>query len=254
MNENCVALDWPLILAYHSVSQTRSDSLAVPLTEFENQMEWLRRHDYQSMTLANFVQQPIEKRRPVVIITFDDGYADNYALAFPVLKRYGFVATVFLVSDYIGTDRIFSWDAPAIQNGADPSFYRLLNWQQVREMVAFGIEVGSHTCTHRELTSLSDQECWDEITRSRRDLQAKLGHPVTSFCYPRGDLNGRAIQFVEKAGYDCGVVTPPRRRIPLCAYTLRRVGIYHESKPLIFRLKVNAFVRRYHERFLGLRS
>jgi len=148
--------DWPLILAYHSVSETRRDALAVPLRDFEAQIAWLQRRGYRSSTLADFVDgsaRPPERR---VIVTFDDGYADNHRLAAPVLARHGFTATFFVVSDYLDSDRFFPWDLPKLEAGADREAYRGLDGAQVRELAEAGFEIGSHSCTHpRALSALS---------------------------------------------------------------------------------------------------
>jgi peptidoglycan/xylan/chitin deacetylase (PgdA/CDA1 family) len=240
--------DWPLILAYHSVSDARTDGLAVRASDFEYQIGWLHRHGYRSITLAEFRGETFNRGERVVIITFDDGYADNYTAAFPILKCYGFVATVFLVSDFVGTDELLPADVARIKPGDDRSPYRILSWEQVGEMAAHGIEFGSHTCTHRLLNSLSVEGRWDEIARSRADIGNKIGHEVESFCYPAGGLDKEAIQMVEKAGYDCAVVTPTRYGIPLCRYALRRIGIYRHNTPLLFRLKTTAMMRRNYER------
>jgi len=255
MQGNGVWYDWPLILAYHSVSERREDALAVGVADFEYQMDWLHRQGYRSLTLTEYMSQTIGRGECIIIITFDDGYADNYTTAFPVLKRYGFVATIFLVSDYINTDHVFSWDIPKIINPSDRALYRLLTWEQVREMAAYGIELGSHTCTHpRQLTTLSEEQCWEEIARSREDIESKVGCKIVSFCYPRGDLNADVIRLVEKAGYHLAVISPPRSGIPLCRYTLRKTSIYHDNTPFLFRLKIMPMMRRYREqleRLLG---
>jgi peptidoglycan/xylan/chitin deacetylase (PgdA/CDA1 family) len=249
MSSNGVWHDWPLILAYHSVSERRRDGLAVRISDFKYQMAWLYHHGYRSLTLAEFMSRTITKGERIVIITFDDGYADNYALAFPVLKRYGFVATIFLVSDYVNTDRMFWWDVPKLTTPVNRTLYQSLTWDQVHEMAAYGIEFGSHTCTHpKQLTNLSTKQCWDEIARSREDLSAKLNRKIVSFCYPRGDLNAEVVRTVEKAGYGCAVVTPTRAGIPLSRFTLRRISVYYHNTPLLFRLKIAPFVRRNYVR------
>lgn len=254
MSGSNVWYDWPLILGYHSVSKYRKDALAVRVDDFKNQMAWLHSHGYRSMTLAQFITQPITKKERIVIITFDDGYADNYTLAFPILKQYGFVATIFLVSDYVNTEHLFYWDVPKIADQSNQTWYKLLTWEQVEEMSAYGIEFGSHTCTHPELTNISPELCMEELVRSRADLKARLGREIVSFCYPRGDLNTEVIQMVEKVGYSCAVVTPPRYGIPLSHYTLRRIGINYANTSLIFRLKTLAFVRRNYERIKRFQS
>lgn len=248
MRPNSVWRDWPLILAYHSISQHRTDTLAVRAIDFEKQMAWLQRQGYRSITLADFATQTLKKGERIVIITFDDGYADNYHVAFPILKRHGFVATVFLVSDYVGTDHVFAWDVPKIRGRPDHVLYQTLTWEHIQEMTAYGIEFGSHTCTHPELTALPTEKCREEIGRSRTDLETGLGRDIISFSYPRGDLNSEVMQMVEEAGYGCAVITPKRRGIPLSRYTLRRVGVYHQNKPVPFRLKITALMRRNRER------
>lgn len=248
MSRNSVWYDWPLILAYHSVSDDRTDALAVRVADFNYQMEWLNRHGYKSMTLAEFKRQPIhDKSERIVIITFDDGYADNYTVAFPILKRYGFVATSFLVLDYVNTNHIFWWDEPKIKGSTDQSLYALLTWPEIEEMARYGIEFGSHTRTHANLTELSPEECWREVSISRNDLINRVGHDIKSFCYPFGYLNEDVVNSVEKAGYDYATLTPTRSGIPLSHYTLRRVGIYRNTTPWRFRLKIQPLVRRVYE-------
>ena len=240
--------NWPLILAYHSVNDRRTDPLAVRASDFEQQMAWLYRQGFKAITISQFVSEPTNKGNRVVMLTFDDGYADNYTSAFPILRRYGFVATVFLVSDFIDTDRLHWWDITNVTSDDDRPLYQMLTWQQIREMEAHGFEFGSHTRTHPLLTSLIGDRGWGEISGSRSMLESKLGHQVLSFCYPHGDMNEEIMQLVEKAGYECAVITPPRHGIPLCRYTLRRIGIYHSTTPLRFRLKMNPIVRRNYER------
>ena len=209
-------------------------------------MEQLRRRGYRSMTLTDFMRGAVDDASRVVVITFDDGYADNYTVAFPILKSLGLVATVFLVSDYVGIDRRFWWDVPhlTLDNGAR---YRTLDWDQVEEMAASGFEFGSHTCTHPFLTSLSSDDCLEELVRSRGDLQAKLGNEVASLCYPSGDVNPEVMRLAEQAGYRWGTVTPTRDGIPRTRYALRRIGVYRHTKPWLFRLKTVPAVRRNYE-------
>jgi peptidoglycan/xylan/chitin deacetylase (PgdA/CDA1 family) len=240
--------DEPLILAYHSVSERRTDALAVRLDAFERQMAWLARRGYRSATLADLVSGAADGPGPLVVVTFDDGYRDNFTLALPVLERHGFVATVFAVSDYVGTQRIFPWDEPKLAALPDPDPFRVLDWDELRDLRERGFEIGSHTCSHpHELRALPAEERWEELVRSKRDLEAKLGAPVVSFCYPRGSVDPDVVRAVEEAGYACGVVTPPRRGLPLTPYTLRRVGIYQRNSDRIFRLKTSRFVRRHQE-------
>lgn len=244
--------DWPLILAYHSISEHRRDSLAVRASDFAAQMAWLRRRGYRAITLREFMSQSIKKGERLVIITFDDGYADNYTLAWPILKQHGFVATIFLVSDYVNTKQILPWDQPKILSPSETSHYHVLSWDQIHDMAASGIEFGSHTCTHPELTTTSPEQSLDEVDRSRHDLQRQLGQDVVSFCYPRGALNAATIRLVEQSGYWGAVVTPKRAGIPLNRFTLRRVGVYYNVTPLRFQIKIWPWMRNYYERLRWL--
>lgn len=206
------------------------------------------------MTLAAYLSNPPRVGERVVILTFDDGYADNFEQAFPVLKRFGFVATVFLVTDFVNTTRLFPWDLGKVSSEIPPVSFQTLKWQQIREMAASGLEFGSHTCTHPELAGLPPDRFAEEITRSRHDLQEALKDEVVSFSYPRGNLNQEVLQTVERAGYRCAVVTPPRSGIPLTRYTLRRIGVYATNKPWVFRFKTTALMRRHYERWKWLQG
>ena len=240
--------DWPLILAYHSISDRRGDDLAVRVADFEGQLGWLRRHGYRSMTLAQYVDEQPPRGERVVIVTFDDGYADNFTNALPLLRRHGFVATAFVVSDYLDTDHVFSWDLPKVGTVGDAEAFGVLTWAQVEEMADSGVEIGSHSCRHPELTEVSAVQLRDEVARSRQDLGARLGRDVTSFCYPRGKLDDDVTEAVDQAGYRAAVVTPKRSGIPLTPFTLRRVGVYNNITPLRFRAKITPMVRRHLER------
>ena len=236
--------EWPLILAYHSISDWRADPVAVPVDSFESQMRWLQRHAYRSITLKQFLNESIRPGERIVILTFDDGFADNYTQTFPILKRLGMTATIFLISNYFNPGYSVSEDDPP-----------RLSRSQILEMQAYGIEFGSHTCSHRALTRISEEERWDEISRSRQDIEAQIGTAVATFSYPKGQLDDQTIQMVERAGYQGAVVTPTRSGIPLSRYTLRRVGIYqHNNKPLAFQLKIHPLARRFQRLMRDRRS
>jgi peptidoglycan/xylan/chitin deacetylase (PgdA/CDA1 family) len=245
--------DWPLILAYHSVSRERRDALAVRTDEFEWQMRWLRERGYRTVTLADYTAEPPPRGERIAILTFDDGYRDNHSEAFPILKKFGFVGTFFLVADYVDTDRTFAWDEAQLDPAARSDF-ETLTWQQIHEMAADGHEFGSHTCSHRELVGLRPDECAEEVTRSRAELGAALGREVVTFCYPRGSLDASVIAAVERAGYRAAVVTPPRSGIPLSRFTLRRVGVYQGNTRRAFRFKLTRLARMNQERLKWLQG
>lgn len=125
-----------------------------------------------------------------IALTFDDGLENFYDLAFPILQKHGFSATVFLVADYIG--KTTSWDYHKRPH---------LNWEQITELVAAGIEFGSHSATHRDLRDLDDEDLQYELLGSKKFIENKLGQPVKYISYPFGRYDDRVIRFSKKAGY-----------------------------------------------------
>lgn len=190
------------ILLYHSVSDQRSEKFArwsVSPTMFEDQMRAIRDGGFTPLTVTDFVRlrEPGSAGLPArpVLITFDDGFADNYENALPILQKYGFPATLYVVTGYVG--RTSEWLAHA-----DESDRRMLTWAKVAEMDAAGVEIGAHTQTHRALDVLPAQTAWDEITRSKTELEQHLGHGISSFAYPHGFHGGAVARMVQKAGFD----------------------------------------------------
>lgn len=166
------------ILYYHAVNDTIEGmaELFVSPKEFEKQMEYLKQNNYtvigfEDLAHVDAVQNP-------VIITFDDGYEDNYTYAYPVLKKYGFKATIFVVGDIIG----------------NPS---ILNRNQMTEMKDL-ISFQGHTMTHQNLTKLKPEEIEWELTESNKQIEAITGKTVHSFAYPEGHYNKQVLDIVKK--------------------------------------------------------
>lgn len=226
---------WSPILMYHRVDYDEEglDWVVAPPV-FERQLAFLRRQGYTGLTasqLADGLEGKIALPPKPVLITFDDGYTDNYTTAWPLLQKYGFNATIFLVSDYIGQDNRF-----------DRGLSRLcptMPLEQIRAMQKGGIEFGSHTCNHLSLPTLSEAERTEELERSRRDLSGLLDREVVSFAYPYSELNDTCEAAVEAAGYRTAVAGtgPDFRR-----YRLSRQNL--KSQPtLLIALKTSAKVR-----------
>jgi len=187
------------ILMYHLIDVVTPSTpaitrrLTVHPAVFARQMRWLNRHGYHAITQRQLFDALVCGRalpsRPI-LITFDDGYRDALTNASPVLARLGMPATAYVISG-------------RVSNGA-PTF---LGWRQLRRLEARGVEIGSHTVSHRALTSLSDSEALAELTRSRRTLERRLGHRVPWLAYPIGAYDARIERLARRAGYVLAVTT-----------------------------------------------
>ena len=212
------------ILMYHKVDKihpgTRYPGNHVLPEAFDEQLAALERWNYQTITLDQWIAYKEKRaglpRRPI-IITFDDGYSSTYHTAWPILRRHGFTATVFLVAGLIGKTN--EWDADERQ---EP----LLNVEEIREMQSDAITFGSHTQSHRALTKISREEASRELEGSRKNLELLLARPVTSLCYPFAKQNRIVRGLVRQAGYTTAVIgRGGTNRVWTDQYALRRIKI-----------------------------
>jgi dTDP-4-amino-4,6-dideoxygalactose transaminase/peptidoglycan/xylan/chitin deacetylase (PgdA/CDA1 family) len=293
-----------LVLTYHRVLEKWESTLdysqpgmVVTVSTFERQLTFLARH-FEIVPLGA-LDEPIPARRPRCVITFDDGWRDNYELAFPILRAHGIPATIFLTTDFVGTERVF-WHTELIHLlliadlsdflrsegvlAGYPSAVRealrrcaaegrvpaadetdalvetvkarcderrideligvlaraarlsrpllpgrrfFLDWDQVREMAAAGMEMGSHGCSHRILTRLSTREARQELGKSKTEIERRTGRKVLHFAFPNNDASPTLLESAARAGYriacagGSGVVAGPR---PI--RVLRRSGMH----------------------------
>jgi peptidoglycan/xylan/chitin deacetylase (PgdA/CDA1 family) len=167
---------------------------------FAAQMAYLRLGGYNVISLEQlhrglFEGAPLPPRS--VVLTFDDGYENFREHAWPVLRRHGFPATVFMVTNQLG--RNAGWLTP------DFTPAPLMSPATVRELAAQGVSFGSHTLNHARLSELDAAQQRREIFDSKAALEDVLGQPVADFCYPYGLYNERARDLVAEAGYRTGL-------------------------------------------------
>ena len=172
------------ILTYHSLD----DSGSVLSTSPRLFAEHMRVLSQLGTDIVNLTDLEREKSgdhasKPMIAITFDDGFQNVYEHGFPVLQNYGFSATIFLVTDYCGKTNSWPSQPAYIQRQT------LLDWKQIKEMSRAGIMFGSHTRTHPDLTTISNWDVEEEIVGSKLALEDALGLPVNMFAYPYGLLN-----------------------------------------------------------------
>lgn len=243
------------VLLYHRVNNVSSDNLTTSERRFFEHMEVLRRH-YPALGLSEAVAALRTGRYlgpNVVVITFDDGYADNHDVAAPILGHFGLPATFFVTAGLIETTRRFDHDAAA------PHRFANLTWEQVRDLAARGFEIGSHGMSHRNLARCPREEARGEIVRSREILSEKLGTPPRSFAYPfggPGDITPEVLADIGAAGFEIvasayGGVNAGR----MDPHNVLRVGVSDAFEPLAFRAQIEGVaLQAIRSRVAGLRS
>jgi peptidoglycan/xylan/chitin deacetylase (PgdA/CDA1 family) len=191
----------PLVLMYHSVTPDGPDPyhITVPPDRLDEQMRWLARRGLRGVSMRTLLASRAAGRAAGLVgLTFDDGYADFVPHALPVLARYGFSATVFVVAGELGG--VNGWDARGPRKA-------LMGADDVRHVAGAGIEIGSHGLRHRALSRAAGGDLHAEVVTSREVLADVLGARITGFCYPYGDLSLPAEQAVRDAGYEYACAT-----------------------------------------------
>jgi peptidoglycan/xylan/chitin deacetylase (PgdA/CDA1 family) len=204
----------PPILMYHYIRSVdpATDQLGYDLSvtpdDFNNQIAWLHEQGYIGVRMDG-ITRCLRGEAPcpakAIALTFDDGYADAYTDVLPVLRRYGLVATFYIVTNFVG----------------QPGY---MTWEQLTELRDAGMEIGSHTVSHPDLTIQDWETASFEIAQSKADLEQHLNINVTSFCYPTGLYNAGIEEQVRAAGYlnatstrwdndTSDIMALPRRRI-----------------------------------------
>jgi peptidoglycan/xylan/chitin deacetylase (PgdA/CDA1 family) len=232
------------ILVYHQIDKPPSRGtplrgLVVAPHSFAWQMSMLKILGYRGHSMHDL--EPYlsgEKQGRVVGITFDDGYQNNFDLALPILKRHGHTATCYAVSEQVGKTN--HWDDGLVATKSLMNRGQLLSWLDA------GMDVGSHTCTHADLTKLEDKEALKEIKFSKLSLEDSLGTQIRHFCYPYGRMQPIHAQMAR----DCGYVTATmmkRGRVHSDhnPWELSRVLIARATNPIQFLMKL---MTRYEDR------
>jgi peptidoglycan/xylan/chitin deacetylase (PgdA/CDA1 family) len=189
------------VLVYHRVNDTSRDVLTTSTGRFTEHVRMLmRRYPVLSLRAAATGSADGRYLGPnAVVITFDDGYADNYESAAPILERFGAPATFFVTVGLAGTSRMFAHDRRS------PYRFNNLSWEQIRSLAERGFEIGSHTMSHVNLAQCPLEQARREIRESRSILEKVLDRAVRSFAYPFGgpnDITPAVLREIHTAGYD----------------------------------------------------
>ncbi|MCP4117545.1 MAG: polysaccharide deacetylase family protein [Desulfobacteraceae bacterium] len=186
------------ILCYHKFGQGKASVMNMPAHAFDQQMRYLKENDYHVITphdLMGFLEFRQQIPRRSVIISIDDGYRSVRDVAWPILKRYGFVATLFVYTDYIGISS------------------KALSWDDLREMKAAGFTIGSHSVSHSDLTRPGVHETREqflgrvkhELETSKKIIDRELDQETIFFSFPFGRSDPGTIAMAKAAGYKMAV-------------------------------------------------
>jgi peptidoglycan/xylan/chitin deacetylase (PgdA/CDA1 family) len=193
------------VLMYHRVAtggSERTQRWRIHPDQFERQLAFLRDAGYYSVGFDHW-RAAANLRRPLpgkpIVLTFDDGYADFPEHVPDLLRRYGFGATVFVVSELVGESNV--WDAALGES------LPLMDWATIERLADEGIDFGSHSARHRPLVALEPEQLAADLACSRRLLEERLGRPVTSLSYPFGLHDAMVKAMAAGCGYEYGVTT-----------------------------------------------
>ncbi|AFM43077.1 putative xylanase/chitin deacetylase [Desulfosporosinus acidiphilus SJ4] len=198
------------VLMYHSIKTLPGNSLGVPVKQFTEEITWLHNKGYHSIT-TDELYQTLANKAPIpekpILLTFDDGYSDNYTSAWPILQKSGFRATFFIVTNSVGQG--------------------MMSWDQLSDLVKQGNSIGSHTVHHLDLSKLSYNKQENELISSKEALENHLGIKVQALCFPSGKFNKTTLELMAKTGYQLGFTTKQGRvHSGDDLLTLRRERIY----------------------------
>lgn len=190
------------VLMYHRIckdGETSPSPFVVTTDVFEQQLQYFAHHGYTTPTVAEILSGNGTPKKPL-LITFDDGYLDTLECAAPLLQKYGMHAVVFLVADF--SRRNNWWDLPKNIPEA-----KLMEKSQVRELLAMGIEIGSHSWSHPSLPLINDADLAFEFSHSKKVVEEVIQQPVHYFAYPYGEMDDRVKAAARAAGYACAFAT-----------------------------------------------
>jgi peptidoglycan/xylan/chitin deacetylase (PgdA/CDA1 family) len=228
------------VLCYHALSATWTAALSTTVQRFELQVRGLLTRGYEPMRFSDAVLNPPQGKW--FAVTFDDAFRSVFELGWPVLRRSGIPATMFVPTDYIDRGPL-RW--PGVDHwldGPHAGEMTAMSWDQLRALADDDWEIGSHTGSHPHLTELSDESLADELARSKRECERRLERPCTSIAYPYGDVDERVVRAAANAGYAAAAAMSDRldQRGPL---EYPRIGVCYADDNLRFRLKISSPVR-----------
>lgn len=215
-------ISMPRILMYHSISKESGNShseLVVTPDAFEKQLKLLQGKGYTFLTITELLNSK-HNQSPKVSITFDDGFRDNYEIAFPLLKKYGAKATVYLATEIDGIEK--------------------LSKEMIAEMVNSGlIEFGAHTLSHCNLEKCDVSSAEAEVKGSKERVEALTGRKCEAFAYPFGRFNEDVVKIVKSSGFSSAVTVKKGISDIVDPYRIKRISVLRSTNILQFRIALS---------------
>ncbi len=226
------------VLCYHRVNDLLRDNVSLPARQFDQQMEFIRSR-YQIVSVADIVAERLDRSsaRPIVAVTFDDGYRDNYENAAPILAKHKIPATFFISTGMIGTDVGFRHDHDQLGFSVPT-----LNWDQVQEMSSYGFEIGAHTVHHVNLAKVDEATAREELVLSRDAIRQRTGAAGVPFAYcfgGRNDITQDRLQLVKNLGFTCCFSTfGGTNEGPIDLFGIKRFGVNSAISTLALQARI----------------
>lgn len=226
------------ILMYHRIINNDENkgvhTIYYDLNRFEEQLKYLKKNNYTTITFKELfsLNSSERKKGKYIILTFDDGYVDNYELLYPLLKKYDMKAVIYMVSHL----EYNKWD---VEETGEKRF-DLMSREQILEMHKSGlIEFGGHTMHHVKLNQFDERIQKEEIEGNKKYLEELLGENLYSFAYPFGYFNDVSKKLVKELGYKYGLATDSGPfYIEDDLYEIRRIGIFSDTNMSKFKRRV----------------
>ena len=189
---------------YHALVEKRTAHLNrvhITVESFKQQMEWLAAKGYQAITIDDMLKNFTEKNngQKHCVITFDDGYLSLYKYALPLLKQYGFAATLYLTTAAVGENDFKN--LPSLNPKTLPVDDKPLTWNEIKAMSDNGWAIESHSVSHADNSQLTAAELIHEITTSKKIIEQQLQKPVLHYAFPFGKYNAVSLKIIKEAGY-----------------------------------------------------
>ena len=198
----------PTVLCYHRIvedfyeeSKYSQSGLLVSKDSFSKQMDFIKKN-HNVISMDDFVKYLDGKARLPdysLLITFDDGYKDNYSIAYNILRQHEVPATIFIVTDFADSRRCPSWE-----NERPVGQKLMLSWEEIIEMSKDSISFGAHTKTHPVYNKQQlEQEYYEEIPESKQIIENNIKKEISTFAYPEGTYNLEAMEYLQRSGFKC---------------------------------------------------